>query len=510
MNPNQANAENPPCAVIVTAIPDEFRAVSSFLTAITRVKHPNGTIYRQGIFDQGGQGWKIIVCEIGAGNSGAALESERAVAFFKPKVLAFVGIAGGLKDVHIGDVVAATKVYGYEAGKAKEQFQTRPDVFRSSYELEQEARAAAREGTWIARSRHKSERIPRALVGPIAAGEKVVASTNSEVWQFIQSSYGDALAVEMEGLGTLKAAHANQPVKAIVVRGISDLIDEKAEADASGSQEVAADRASAFLFEMLANMNPDAAPVAEHASSARQEDASNAPQGSSRQEQPVDETEMLNRAKALIPAGRKSYDTGLSLIVVGGPRQQIVRPSKLESPELAEAIKKEARYGSSSIFDEGQGTQSRIDGQSLIVSQPNAAILLNEQGEIRITMPGRSDMHDKMVALPAIIEEEVADRLTRELRFASWLLDQVDSHKCLSDVALLVVFSGANYLCWRTRAEHQASPNRGSLGNRAVMLGDTPVVVHLSPAHLKRTSLAPDTPHIVQDLVALMRRKMRP
>ena len=246
--------------MIVTAIQDEFRAVSSFLTSITRIKHPNGTIYRQGIFGEGNKAWKIVVCEIGAGNSGAAMESERAIAFFNPTVLAFVGVAGGLKDVRIGDVVAATKVYGYEAGKAKEQFQTRPDVFLPSYELVQEARAAVSENTWSARSKYKLAQTPRAFVGPIAAGEKVVASTYSDAWQLIRNSYGDALAVEMEGAGTLKAGHANQQVKTIVVRGISDLVDKKEEADASGTQEIAADRASAFMFELLSNMNADANP----------------------------------------------------------------------------------------------------------------------------------------------------------------------------------------------------------------------------------------------------------
>lgn len=55
----------------------------------------------------------------------------------------------------------------------------------------------------------------------------------------------------MEGYGFLEAARANPEVKALLVRGISDLLDEKSATDAAGYQHVAAQNASAFAFELL-------------------------------------------------------------------------------------------------------------------------------------------------------------------------------------------------------------------------------------------------------------------
>jgi len=256
-------------AVILTALLVERQAVEAHLKPIgqsiclTEDTHQIGTIYTQGQFKAHNCTWNVATAQIDMGNSSAAMEVARAIDHFnsrgiRVRVILFVGVAGGIKDVKVGDVVAATKVYRYESGKVGDQFFPRPDVRQSSYGLVQRAKQEAGKTDWLQQLTICPPLQPCVFVAPIAAGEKVVASKDSDVFNFIRESYDDAIAVEMEGFGFLSAASAYPDIKAIVVRGISDLIERKNDDSVEPEQvrqEKAARHASAFAFTLLAKLD---------------------------------------------------------------------------------------------------------------------------------------------------------------------------------------------------------------------------------------------------------------
>lgn len=241
-------------ALFLTALPVEYQAVQTHLYALQEVVHKD-SIYEQSIFATLTGSCEVGLVQVAPGNSTAAVEAERAITWFSPDILCFVGVAGGIKDVQLGDVVVATDVYHYETGKADSTFFQRPKMGRSSYDLLQRAQAEARKHDWLRFLKGTPPRqVPRIFIQPLAAGEKVITSTRSATWKHIRANYEDAVAVEMEGYGFLQAAYANQPMSALVIRGISDLIENKREADAANSQEIAARHASAFAFQILASL----------------------------------------------------------------------------------------------------------------------------------------------------------------------------------------------------------------------------------------------------------------
>lgn len=234
----QGTCHATPTVVVLTALSLEFQAVHEQLTNVRVVEHPHGTLFDVGRVP--GLPWRVAVVEIGEGNSGAAAHTERAVAFFRPAAVFFVGVAGSLRsEVALGDVVVAGKVYLHHGGKEGDDgFRARPRAWEMRHDVEQRVRRALRGRTGV-------------HFKPLVAGDVVLNSRTSPLADLIARTYSDAVAVDMESAGMAQAAHLSG-VPVIPVRGISDFADGRKEiTDAKGAQPVAARNAAAVAVRIL-------------------------------------------------------------------------------------------------------------------------------------------------------------------------------------------------------------------------------------------------------------------
>ncbi|MFD9964571.1 hypothetical protein [Amycolatopsis sp. NPDC058986] len=246
--------------VILTALEIEHAAVRAHLTGVERHRHRAGTLFDVGTL-AARPGRRVALAATGMGNITAAALTERAIAEFAPSMLMFVGVAGGLRDwLRLGDVVVATRVYGYHGGRSEDaEFLARPRAWETSHRAEQTARWLARSSGWY-RPMPSADpsAVPVVHFEPVAAGDVVLNSRVSDLAHQLRRTYNDAVAIEMESAGFAVAGHLNDRVPSITVRGISDLAGgAKDQTDGEGWQQVAARNAAAFAVAVAADLEDD-------------------------------------------------------------------------------------------------------------------------------------------------------------------------------------------------------------------------------------------------------------
>lgn len=249
-----------PMVMIVTALSLEAEAVAEYLEDIREVEHPTtGSLYQLGRFP-GPPRFDVAVVVTAPGNESAAMETERAIHLFSPVIALFVGVAGGVKDdVTVGDVVAADYVYDYSSAKEGDGLvRARIKTAQASYAAIQRARVVASSKAWVSVVKRGSPssdaRDPIALIKPIAAGPRLLASTDAPTALWIKDHCNDAQAVEMEGYGFHASLSAYPGIEALVVRGISDVVDGKSAHNDKAWQPVAASRAAAFALTVASGL----------------------------------------------------------------------------------------------------------------------------------------------------------------------------------------------------------------------------------------------------------------
>lgn len=229
--------------VAFTALQEEYRALRKHLTDARLHRHPAGTLFEKGLV----AGRPVAIAVIGDGNASAAALTERAIAEFRPRAVLFVGIAGALHSwLRLGDVVVATKVYGYHGGHSTDDgLRNRPQAWSSSHELEQVARMTALSDEWYGAGK------PHVHFNPIAAGEVVLDSKTSQLAIHLRNHYDDAIAIEMESAGMATAGHLSR-TPTLTIRGISDFADGAK--DRTGQPVLAAENAAAFTVAVISTL----------------------------------------------------------------------------------------------------------------------------------------------------------------------------------------------------------------------------------------------------------------
>jgi adenosylhomocysteine nucleosidase len=224
--------------LIVTAIPVETSVVLARVTA-RKDRLVHGVVLSTGSLPD--LDAKVAVIQSGQTNVAAAQATTAALISFEPDVVVLVGVAGGLKDSKLRDVVVADAVYQLGHISEGDERLSRGKTLFGDRDLVQVSRLMQAEGLPI-------------RVAPVVAGDILLKSTRSETASWIKTHMNDAVAIEMEGWGTSWAAHAAS-VPVLVVRGISDLVDDKDPSADARDQPAAAtaalDAATAIITRTL-------------------------------------------------------------------------------------------------------------------------------------------------------------------------------------------------------------------------------------------------------------------
>ncbi len=212
---------------------------------------------------------RVLVFPLGGmGNAGAAQAAERVIGIWNPSRLLLVGIAGGAghetEDLHLGDVLVADQVVGYELGKITPDGLTRRyEVYRPDPDLLAIARSLP-SAEWVSiptfpPGEHRMGVVPRVHVGPMLSGDKVLA--DGETIAGLRLTWPKAIGVEMESLGVALTAYRNGP-SFLVVKAVSDFADSQKN---DAWQDYAAHAAARFAVAVLrrsTRRSPDHRPQA--------------------------------------------------------------------------------------------------------------------------------------------------------------------------------------------------------------------------------------------------------
>ncbi len=215
-------------------------------------------------------GRPIVLAKTGFGKVNAAMVAALAVERFSPREVIFSGISGGLSErVKLGDVIIATKTAqhdygivtdkGFEPKRVKDKATGQETLvfYPADPALLEAAQAAGQAALSPVQTPH-GPRTPAVFSGVVVTGDVFIASPAKKA--DLLATFG-ADAVEMEG-AAVAAVCQKLSVPCLVIRGISDHADEKAQTTMEDMGKIAAESAAALTIELVKRLPPrNAAPA---------------------------------------------------------------------------------------------------------------------------------------------------------------------------------------------------------------------------------------------------------
>jgi nucleoside phosphorylase len=240
---------------LIVALREEFRVLHRQIAATATVVEDAGQHYYQfeasSVRERPYRSVATFIGEMGPGFAGVV--TQKLIDRWKPETVVVVGIAAGLhKDVRVGDVMIASQVDNYmDATKAVDAPNDAFVLLHGGNSFQVNAALVARVrnfefqhtdvyNSWRDRSAERFAKLPATaqalsdkvvrsrpelIDGHLACGPVVGASGNFASW--LQTRDRNIRALEMESGGTMISAHLSPGTIGMVVRGISDLGDDR-------------------------------------------------------------------------------------------------------------------------------------------------------------------------------------------------------------------------------------------------------------------------------------------
>ncbi len=225
--------------VIVTALRSELEAVLNYINANWQAPEyldPTLTIYK-GILKTASGSISVVTCHsLKMGLLPSAILTYKLIEIFSPKLVLMTGVCAGRNEkVNLGDVVAASCSWDWQAGRLEKvddvlDVKHRPDYYQISAEVDRCLEDVMMDNTdmlsfWNNFNNGKKSSTPSSIVkGPMASGSVVIAATGAI--DEIINQHQSVIGFDMETYGVYYACSVvKESPRFLSIKGVCDFAD---------------------------------------------------------------------------------------------------------------------------------------------------------------------------------------------------------------------------------------------------------------------------------------------